>query len=253
MGALHEGHLSLMRKARIDCDVMVISIYVNPTQFGAGEDYQRYPRNLNQDVEVAKDVGVDIVFAPTDAQMYPNGFKTSVKVAELEERLCGASRAGHFQGVCTIVSKLFNIIRPNYAYFGQKDAQQAQIIKKMEADLNMGIEVMMLPIVRDEDGLALSSRNNYLTPDERQAALVLYKSLQLAKGLIETGECETRVIKQQMQDLIQSEGLVQLEYVSICKLNDLSEVDTIQPHTLIALAAKVGQARLIDNYIVEGA
>jgi pantoate--beta-alanine ligase len=252
MGALHEGHLSLMRKARIDCDVLVISIYVNPSQFGPGEDYRCYPRNLDHDVKLAAKVGVDIVFAPTNSEMYPPGFKTSVRVAELDERLCGGFRPHHFQGVCTIVNKLFNIVRPDYAYFGQKDAQQAVIIKRMVADLNMGIEVMVLPIVRDRDGLALSSRNSYLSPGERQAALVLYKSLQLAKELIEAGECQADVIKRRMQDLIRAEELVQLEYIAICELENLTEVSNVSPNTLIALAARVGQARLIDNYLVEG-
>ncbi len=251
MGALHEGHLSLMRKARIDGDVLIISIYVNPIQFGAGEDYQGYPRDLEHDMQLAAGVGADIIFAPTDEQMYPAGFKTSVRVAELEQRLCGAARSGHFQGVCTVVAKLFNIIGPDYAYFGQKDAQQAQIIKRMAADLNLGVEVVVLPIVRDKDGLALSSRNSYLSPAERRAALVLYKSLQLARDLIDAGERQAEAIKQQMQGLIQSEELARLEYVSVCELENLTEVTTIQPNTLIALAVKVGQARLIDNLLLE--
>lgn len=253
MGALHEGHLSLLRKAHIDADVLIISIFVNPTQFGLGEDYKQYPRNFEYDMALVADIGVDVIFTPKDSGMYPDGFKTNVRVEGLGECLCGASRPGHFEGVCTIVAKLFNIIRPDYAYFGQKDAQQALIVKRMAADLNMGIEVVVLPIVRDKDGLALSSRNAYLNPEERQAAPVLYKSLQLAKGLIDSGEYKANVIKQQMQNLIQTEALARLEYISICEFESLTEVDTIKPNTLIALAVLVGQARLIDNYLVEGA
>ncbi len=250
MGALHEGHLSLLRKARIDGDVLIISIYVNPTQFGPGEDYRRYPRDFDRDIKLATKAGVDIIFAPEDGEVYPDGFKTSVRVAELEERLCGASRRGHFQGVCTVVAKLFNIIRPDYAYFGQKDAQQAQIIKKMVADLNMGVGIVVLPTVRDKDGLALSSRNSYLNPTERQAGLVLYKSLQLARELICAGERQAETIKQQMQDLIRVEELAQLEYVSVCEPDNMTELAAIQPDTLIALAVRIGKTRLIDNLLL---
>ncbi len=252
MGALHEGHLSLMRKAHIDADVLVISIFVNPIQFGPGEDYKQYPRNFEFDMALVNDVGVDIIFTPKDSEMYPDGFKTSVRVGDLGERLCGASRPGHFEGACTIVAKLFNIIRPDYAYFGRKDAQQALIIRRMAADMNVGVEVVVLPIVRDKDGLAISSRNAYLNSKERKAAPVLYKSLEMAKKLIDAGERKAGIIKQQMQDLIQAQKLAQLEYISVCEFENLTEVDTIKPNTLIALAVKIGKARLIDNYLVEG-
>jgi pantoate--beta-alanine ligase len=251
MGALHEGHLSLMRKARLDCDELIVSIYVNPSQFAPGEDYQRYPRNYDQDVKLAAGVGVNILFVPTDDEMYPHMFKTTVNVSDLSEKLCGASRPRHFQGVCTVVLKFFNIILPDRAYFGQKDAQQALIIKRMVTDLNLAVKIVVLPIIRDKDGLALSSRNSYLSPAERQAATVLYKSLQLARRLIKTGERRSEVIKQQMEELIKSENLIRLEYITICDHKTMTPVNTVDSHSLIALAANVGLTRLIDNYLVE--
>ncbi len=251
MGALHKGHISLIRKARIDCDVLIVSIYINPTQFAHGEDYMSYPRHLEKDMAKAAGEKVDIVFAPTDKEMYPPGFTTSVDVGELSARLCGAARPGHFQGVCTVVTKLLNIVHPDFAYFGQKDAQQALIIKKIVQDLNMEAQIIVLPIIRDKNGLALSSRNKYLNKYERKAALVLYKSLQAARRLIDTGERKSEYIKEKMQELIQKEKLAKLEYISICRYNDLNELELIEKNTLIALAVQIGRARLIDNYLVE--
>jgi len=251
MGALHTAHLSLLRKAKIDNDFVVLSIFVNPTQFEPSEDYHIYPRDLARDLEIIDGVGIDIIFIPEAADMYPSGFKTTVEVKELSTRLCGAVRPNHFQGVTTVVTKLFNIIKPTRAYFGQKDAQQAIIIKRMAVDLHMEVEIVVLPTIREEDGVAYSSRNLYLSPKERQAAQVIPRSLELAKAKIMQGERVASRIKQQIQDVIQSEPLAQLEYISICEPESLSELEIINEGTLIALAVRIGKARLIDNITAE--
>jgi pantoate--beta-alanine ligase len=252
MGYLHEGHLTLMRKAREENDCVVASIFVNPLQFGQGEDFASYPRDLKQDSLRAASVGVDWVFAPKVAEMYPQGFEnmnTFVEVSGVTAGLCGASRPGHFRGVATVVSKLFHIVEPDRAYFGQKDAQQVVVIQKMVQDLNMNVTIVPVPIVREADGLALSSRNIYLSSAERQAALVLSQSLQLATKLLESGVQESDKILQQMTELIQREPLATIDYLVIVDTEMLESVSTIQRPVLIAMAVRIGKTRLIDNII----
>ncbi|MCD6192052.1 MAG: pantoate--beta-alanine ligase [Candidatus Aminicenantes bacterium] len=250
MGYLHEGHLSLVRESLNLTDRTVVSIFVNPTQFGPREDYHQYPRNLERDINILQKLGVDYLFAPSVEEMYPPGYQTYVEVTELQNKLCGRSRPGHFRGVCTIVLKLFNIIQPDWAFFGQKDAQQAIIIQKMVTDLHLTTRIKVLPIVRDKDGLALSSRNTYLNPQERQAALVLYKSLQLAQQLFAAGERNATVIKQAMIDLIQQEPLAKIDYVAIVEMENLGELKEIKEPALVALAVFINRVRLIDNIIL---
>jgi len=249
MGALHKGHLSLMREAKLNNDVVIISIFVNPIQFGAGEDYQTYPRNFNKDKELAKNVGVDIIFYPEVEEMYPREILTFVEVKKLTEGLCGRFRPGHFQGVTTVVAKLFNITKPHTTYFGQKDYQQAVVIKRMIEDLNLDLEIIILPTIRDKDGLALSSRNAYLNKEERKSAVILYKSLQLAKQLLDLGERQTKEIIRQMNDLIKTEKLAQPQYLEIVDSQTLEPVEIVEKEVLIALAVKIGKTRLIDNML----
>ncbi len=251
MGDLHQGHLSLIRQARKDCQQVFISIFVNPTQFGPSEDYNSYPRDLQRDKRLAEKEGVDIIFAPSPGEMYPEGYRTFVEVEKLSEPLCGGSRPGHFRGVVTIVTKLFNIIRPHIAYFGQKDAQQAIIIKRMAHDLNMDIEIKVLPIVRERDGLALSSRNQYLNEAERRAAPILYKSLQEAKRMIETEERRSRNIIHRMEEMIKREKLAKMDYVAIVDGETLEERERAEGKVLFALAVWIGRTRLIDNLALE--
>lgn len=250
MGYLHEGHLSLMRRARSENDLVVTSIFVNPTQFGPREDYRSYPRDMKRDSKMAEEVGVDLIFAPATEDMYPNGYATYVNVERLTEKMCGASRPGHFRGVTTVVTKLFNIIRPHNAYFGQKDAQQAQVIKRMTEDLNFDIQIVVLPTIRETDGLAMSSRNSYLNPEERQAALVLIKSLRAAEDMIKSGQRDARIIYQGMRDMIEAEPLAKIDYISIVNADNLEELDLIKGKTLIALAVFIGRTRLIDNLML---
>lgn len=251
MGYLHQGHLSLMERARQECDVVVISIFVNPTQFGEGEDFDEYPRDLERDAGLAESVGVDAIFAPPVEEMYPGGYCTYVNVEKLTDVMCGASRPGHFRGVCTVVSKLFNIIQPHKAFFGQKDAQQAIVIKRMVKDLNIPVEVITCPIVREEDGLAMSSRNVYLNPRERKAALVLSRSLALARQMIKQGERDRRKVQEAMQNLIEQEPLAKIDYIAIREGENLAEIDDLHGKVLIALAVRIGKTRLIDNMQME--
>ena len=251
MGYLHEGHLSLIRQARAENKSLVVSIFVNPTQFGHGEDFDKYPRNSERDLTLLKKEGVDIVFMPPVSEMYPAQFSSWVVVDNLTEGLEGASRSGHFRGVTTIVAKLFNIVKPKRAYFGQKDAQQAIVIKKMVSDLNMNLEIVTLPTVREPDGLAISSRNDYLSPKERQAATVLYRALCLAQGLYEQGEGNAQKLRQQMAELIQKEPLAAIDYVSIADPETLEELEEVSPPALVSLAVKIGKTRLIDNVVLE--
>ncbi len=251
MGALHEGHLSLMRGARADTDFVVISIFVNPTQFRPGEDLEEYPRPLEEDTKRAREVGVDLLFAPDSQEMYPDGFVTYVEVTKLTEGLCGASRPGHFRGVTTVVTKLFNIVQPDAAYFGQKDAQQATVIKRLVKDLNMDIEVKVLPTVREVDGLALSSRNQYLSPAQRQAARILYQSLERAKTLVEEGERNSAKIIQAMREMIGSVPSAEIDYIAIVHPETMEEVARIEREVLVALAVHIGPARLIDNMLMK--
>ena len=248
MGYLHEGHLSLMKCARKENDVVVISIFVNPTQFVPGEDYERYPRDEEGDIKKAKEVGVDIVFIPDVKDMYPDGYSTYVEEKVLSAGLCGARRPGHFKGVTTIVAKLFNIVKPHRAYFGKKDYQQLRVIERMARDLNFDIEIIGCPIVREPDGLAMSSRNVYLSQEERKSALCLYKSLLLAQNMIKKGEKKPAIIKKVMEEFILKHPHVKkIDYIEIVDRYTLQPADKLTGNELIALAVFVGPARLIDN------
>ncbi len=250
MGYFHEGHLSLVRKARAENPSLVASIFVNPAQFGPREDFDTYPRDLPRDLYLLEKEKTDVVFMPSVAEMYPGGFNSWVDIEGVTERLEGASRPGHFRGVATVVNKLFNIIRPDVSYFGQKDAQQTLVIKKMVRELNMGIEIVALPTVREADGLATSSRNAYLNPDEREAAPVLYQALSLARKLWSRGETGAEKIRQQMWELIEGEPLAEIDYVSIADPETLEEMDTVRAPALVSLAVRIGKTRLIDNVVV---
>jgi pantoate--beta-alanine ligase len=252
MGALHEGHLSLIRIARARTDIVITTIFVNPTQFGEGEDFAQYPRSLEQDVIRAEEAGADIVFAPEAGEMYPEGFQTSVHVENLTKILEGASRPGHFRGVATVVTKLLLITKPHIAVFGQKDAQQVAVIRRLVADLNIDCEVVVGPIVREADGLAMSSRNSYLGEQELRQATVLYRSLQLAERLVREGEREAGRVIAAMTDLIKAESEGRIDYISIAGAENLWEVTRMERGTpiLISLAVRFGQTRLIDNHLV---
>jgi len=247
MGYLHEGHLVLARRAKAENGIVAVSIFVNPTQFGPKEDFARYPRDPERDLSLLEKEGVDWVFMPTVEDMYPQGSSSWVDVEKVTDRLEGAIRPGHFRGVATVVAKLFNIVQPTRAYFGQKDAQQVVVIKKMAANLNMNLEVVVVPTVREPDGLAMSSRNVYLNPQERQAALVLWKSLNLARQLWSKGERKAEIVRQQMASLIQKESLARIEYISIAHPETLEELTEIDQPALVSLAVRVGKTRLIDN------
>ena len=249
MGYLHEGHLSLIRRARSENDVVVVSIFVNPTQFGPNEDFDRYPRDLRRDEELCKREGVDFIFYPSVEEMYPEGFSTFVEVEKLTENLCGKSRPGHFRGVATVVTKLLNIVHPTRAYFGEKDFQQLQVIKRLVRDLNIPVEIVGCPIVREEDGLAMSSRNVYLNKEERKSALSLYQGLRLAKELFERGERNPSVIRKKVEEFILSHPKTKIDYVEIVSPEDLKPVKEVKEGDVIALAVFVGKTRLIDNYV----
>lgn len=251
MGYLHEGHLALVRWARAENSVVVVSIFVNPTQFGPSEDFDRYPRNIPCDLALLEKEGTDVVFMPSAEEMYPEGFSSWVVVEKVTERLEGHSRPGHFRGVATVVNKLFNIVEPTKAYFGQKDAQQVVVIKKMVADLNMNLEIVVAPTLRESDGLAMSSRNVYLNPQERQAATVLFKALSLAKSLREKGEKNAEIIREAMGALIKKEPLAEIDYISIADPQTLEELSTIDGPVLVSLAVRIGKTRLIDNILLE--
>jgi len=250
MGYLHKGHLSLVEAARKENDIVVVSIFVNPTQFGPNEDYSRYPRDLERDLRLLEPFGVDYVFVPSVEEMYPPFYSVYVEETELSKYLCGASRPGHFRGVCTVVAKLFNIVKPTRAYFGQKDAQQFRVLRRMVENLNMDVEMIEMPIVREEDGLAMSSRNVYLNEDERKEATRLYKSLLRAKELIDSGERDVQKIKQEMFKVLEH-PLLRIDYVEIVDEKTLRPVDKIESKIIIALAVFVGKARLIDNIIFD--
>ena len=251
MGYLHEGHLSLVKQARTENPSVVVSIFVNPTQFGPQEDLNTYPRNLQRDLAMLEKEETDVVFVPAAAEIYPPGFSSWVEVGKVTERLEGASRPGHFRGVTTVVAKLFNIVQPTRAYFGQKDAQQAIVIKKMTLDLDMNLEVITLPTVREPDGLAMSSRNTHLNPEQRQAATVLYQALSLARESRSQGEKDAEHLRQQMLALIQKQPLANIDYVSIADPETLDELDTVRPPALVSMAVKIGSTRLIDNVVLE--
>jgi len=251
MGFLHEGHLSLVRQARTEDSSVIVSIFVNPAQFGPREDFDKYPRNTERDLALLEEVGTDVVFMPSVAEIYPDQFDSSVEVGRLTQRLEGAAHPGHFSGVTTVVAKLFNIVQPARAYFGQKDAQQAVIIRKMAADLDMNLEVVTLPTVREPDGLAMSSRNTHLNPQERKAAKVLYQALSLAQELWSQGETDAGKLRRQMVDLIRREPLATIDYVSVADAETLDELDRVQPLALVSIAVKIGRTRLIDNIVLE--
>jgi len=251
MGFFHEGHLELMRRARAECDVVVVTLFVNPTQFGPGEDLDAYPRDFERDRALAESVGVDYIFAPEVEEMYPEGAATFVEVEELHRVMCGRTRPGHFRGVATIVSKLFNIVPAHRAYFGQKDAQQLVIIRKMAADLDFPIEIISVPTVRESDGVAMSSRNTYLEPEEREQAIALHRSLEAARLLVEQGQRQAGKIRSAMENLISTFPLVNLEYISICDNIFLRPLEELSGEVLVAVAARIGRARLIDNMVLK--
>lgn len=251
MGFLHEGHQSLIIRAVSENDKVVVSDFVNPTQFGPGEDLESYPRDMERDAQVCKEAGAAVIFHPEPSEMYESDCSTYVNMEQLSEGLCGKTRPTHFRGVCTVVSKLFNIVTPDRAYFGQKDAQQLAIIKRMVRDLNFGIEIVGCPIIRESDGLAKSSRNTYLNPEERQAALCLSKAVKLGESLVEGGETDTEKIVNEMKALIQQEPMARIDYVEAVNGITMEPVTKVEGEVLVAMAVYIGKTRLIDNFIVK--
>jgi pantoate--beta-alanine ligase len=250
MGYLHEGHLSLVRKAREECEHVAVSIFVNPTQFGPKEDLSRYPRDLERDMKLIEPY-TDLLWTPTPEMMYPPGYQTWVEVEEMTRPLEGAMRPGHFRGVTTVVAKLFNGVQPDRAYFGQKDAQQAAVIRRMARDLNFPIEIVVCPIVREPDGLAMSSRNVYLDPQQRQAATILSRSLREAKQAYDSGERDAGMLRQIMKDVLATEPLAEVQYVSCADYETLEELENVERKALLSMAVYVGKTRLIDNLVLE--
>jgi pantoate--beta-alanine ligase len=250
MGFLHEGHLSLVRRAAEECASVVVSIFVNPTQFGPSEDLAAYPRDMERDLRLLEPLGVDLVWNPSPEIMYPDGYQTWVEVDALTRVLEGTRRPGHFRGVTTIVTKLFTGVHPAKAYFGQKDAQQAAVIRRMARDLNFPIDIVVCPIVREPDGLAMSSRNTYLDPDQRRAATVLYRALNAAKDAYESGERDANKLRAIMEETIAAEPLAEMQYVSCADYDTLEELETISGKSLLSMAVFVGKTRLIDNFVL---
>lgn len=250
MGFLHEGHAALLREGRKRADILILTIFINPTQFGIGEDLGKYPRNMERDKVIALDAGVDIIFAPTASEMYPEGYQTYVNLDELSHPLCGTGRPGHFRGVATVVSKLFNILQPNVAFFGEKDYQQLAIIRRLTADLNIPVEIVGMPTVRESDGLAMSSRNSYLSAEERTAALCLSRALSLAADCYRSGELSVQVLRDKVMKLLDNEAYAAVEYVELCDRETLESVEQASDETLMALAVRIGKTRLIDNMIL---
>jgi pantoate--beta-alanine ligase len=252
MGALHEGHISLIKTAVKTCDFVVVSIFVNPTQFGEGEDFNEYPRDLQSDSEICEKEGVELIFAPTADDMYPQKQLSWITVEQLTKNLCGASRSGHFRGVCTICTKLFNIIQPDIAFFGQKDFQQAVVIKRMVADLNMPLEIQVCPTVRESNGLAVSSRNQYLSPEQMQNALLIYESLCECKKLYEQGVTDTAKLRSKIEEVLKTADDIEIDYINLVDTENLEHIRTAgSTDTLAAVAVKIGSTRLIDNIILE--
>ena len=252
MGYLHEGHASLVKTSVQQCDRTVASVFLNPTQFGPGEDLETYPRDFEHDCALLTECGCDMVFHPEVSEMYPDGFATFVEVqSEMPRQLCGKTRPIHFRGVCTVVNKLFNIVQPDKAFFGQKDAQQLAIIKRMVADLNMNVKVYGCPIVREEDGLAKSSRNSYLSAEERKAALCLSRSVFAAQDLIEGGERNADIVRTAVREIIEAEPLAQIDYIEVVDLGNMQPVDSLGESGLVAIAVYIGKTRLIDNYLFD--
>lgn len=251
MGALHQGHLSLMEHAKEESDIVIVSIFVNPSQFGPGEDLNQYPRDMEGDIEKTGSAGVDILFTPAPSEIYPEGFRTYVSVEGLSEILCGKTRPGHFRGVSTVVLKLFNIIKPHKSFFGQKDYQQTVIIRRMVKDLNVDTDIIVLPTVREADGLAMSSRNQYLKKDDRKAAAVIYRSLLQAGRLFESGVSGTERLRNTILSVLKEEPSVHTEYISIINPETLEEETFAENGTVIVVAARIGNTRLIDNIILQ--
>jgi pantoate--beta-alanine ligase len=251
MGFLHEGHLALVRRAHHECASVAASIFVNPTQFGANEDLSKYPRDLERDLRLLEEAGADLVWTPTPEIMYPPNFQTWVTVEGLTQPLEGAVRPSHFRGVTTIVAKLFNAVQPQKAYFGQKDAQQAAVIKRMTRDLDFPVEIIVCPTVREKDGLAMSSRNSYLSPEERQAATVLFRALSAAQAVYSTGERKAESLRRIVRETVAAEPLANLQYVSCADFDSLQELEEITGKALLSMAVFVGKTRLIDNFILE--
>ena len=250
MGFLHEGHMALVHRAREENATAAVSIFVNPTQFGPNEDFATYPRDMDSDLAKLEEAGVDLVFSPTVDDVYPARFDTYVDVGRIGERLEGEHRAGHFRGVATVVCKLLTIVRPDRAYFGQKDAQQCLVVQRLNEDLNLGAEIVVCPTVRDADGLALSSRNVYLSRTEREAALSLYRSLRIAQEMHSAGETDGALVRLRMRQVITASPLASVDYISIADADNLGELDTIDRPALVSLAVRIGRTRLIDNVIL---
>ena len=251
MGYLHEGHRSLIERSVSENDRTVVSVFVNPIQFGPSEDLEAYPRDIQRDMSVVEGAGGDLIFHPEPSEMYPEHFTSFIDTAETTELLCGAVRSGHFRGVCTVVGKLFNIVMPERAYFGQKDAQQLATIRRFVRDLNFNVQIVACPIVRESDGLAKSSRNTYLSADERQAALVLSQSLQKGKALIDAGERDAEVVKAAIRACLLTQPLARIDYVEVVDFENIQRVSRISGSTLVAIAVYIGKTRLIDNFIVD--
>jgi len=251
MGYLHAGHISLAERARAECASVVVSIFVNPAQFGPHEDFVKYPRDLPRDLALLEATGVDLVWTPAPEVMYPPGFQTWVLVEGLTAPLEGAQRPGHFRGVTTVVAKLFNTVQPQKAYFGQKDAQQAAVIRRMAKDMDFPIEIIVCPTVREADGLAMSSRNTFLNPDERKAATVLFRSLSAAKSAYESGERDAEALRRILREAINAEPLARLQYVSCADYDTLEELEKVTGKTLLSMAVFIGKTRLIDNFVIE--
>jgi pantoate--beta-alanine ligase len=249
MGYFHDGHLSLMREGRQRADCLAISIYVNPTQFGPSEDFEKYPRDFERDKGLADGVGVDVIFYPEDKEMYPEHYQTYVNVENVTQNLCGMSRPGHFRGVTTVCAKLFNIVKPHYAIFGEKDFQQLAAIKRMVLDLNMDLDIIGMPIVREHDGLAMSSRNVYLKTDGREAALSLSRSLKIAKEMYDGGERDVAAILAEVRKYIERNPHTNIDYAKICDTTTLKDIGDIEGESVLALAVKINKTRLIDNYV----
>jgi len=250
MGCLHEGHLALMRAGRGRCDILVVSIFVNPAQFGPKEDFGSYPRDLERDSALCREAGVDLIFHPAPEAVYPRGYQTYIEVEKLSRGLCGDFRPGHFRGVATVVAKLFHLVKPHVAVFGEKDYQQLAVIRRMVADLNLDVEIVGYPTVRETDGLALSSRNTYLNAAERQSALSLSRSLEQAQQMLREGERAPGRIEQAVRETISREPATEIEYVRVCHPESLSELKWVENSALLALAVRVGKTRLIDNRII---
>ncbi len=250
MGFLHAGHISLVKRARQECDHVLVSIFVNPTQFSPNEDFAAYPRDLDRDAALLKDAGTELIFAPLDEVMYPQGYQTYVTVEEVTKVLEGAMRPTHFRGVTTVVAKLFNAVQPDKAFFGQKDAQQVAVLSRMVKDLNYNLEMVICPIVREKDGLALSSRNTYLDESQRKAALVLSRSLRKARSVFASGERSSKAIRAAMDDVFSAEPAAKVQYISIADAETLLEIDRIDSHALISMAVYMGKTRLIDNTVL---